>query len=82
MLVESTLAFGRSPPSASELQAQWTEGELETAKTTYNLDISRVSGEAMSLARGRRCATRAPLSLASGSLLVLTGGGPSFSRQP
>lgn len=43
MLVESTLAFGRSPPSASELQAQWTEGELETAKTTYNLDISRVS---------------------------------------
>lgn len=43
MVVESTLVFGRSTPGAYELQAQWTEDELEMAKATYNLNISRVS---------------------------------------
>lgn len=76
MVAETALAFGESTTSARELQARWTENELKTAEAKYNLVISGVSGEALSLACGRRCATQAPLSSASGSPSVPTGGEP------
>lgn len=69
------MAFREGTTNANNISAQFVQHESDAAK--YHLVISRVSGEATSLALGQYHASRATLSSASGFLLfpwVLGGG--------